>query len=72
MEPKRWAVLIHGSDDLHACRDKEVAEAVALLLNRQGERIGIVGFYAEVVLWPHSRASWKEACEKFRLEIVAL
>jgi hypothetical protein len=73
MEPKMWGVLIRGmKNDVHACRDKEIAEAVALLLNRQAERLGMDGYSAEVVLWPRSRSAWNDSCEAFRLEVHAL
>ena len=67
-----WAVHVQGPDDLHACHDREVADAVALLLNRQFRRRvkpDDPSMTAEVVPWPYSYESWKAESEQLRFEV---
>lgn len=66
-----WAVLVLGPGTLHACTDLGVADAVALLLNRQFARHGVSELArAEIVEWPHSREEWECASERLRLEVI--
>lgn len=59
MSKEMWAVHVQGSDDMHACPDREVADALALLLNRQFARHTSVFMKAQVVPWPHSKEAWE-------------
>ena len=68
-----FAVHVIGPDDLHACPDREVAEALALLLNRQFSRYKSaqdVGMRALVVPWPHGYETWKAESEQIQFEVV--
>jgi hypothetical protein len=66
-----WAVHVQGPDDMHACPDRQTADALALVLNRQFERHHKQGdpmMVATVTEWPHSRESWRAASELLQFE----
>ena len=68
-----WAVHVQGPDDMHACPDREVADALALLLNRQFAKHTDPNdpqMKAEVVAWPYGYEAWKAASEQLRFEAV--
>jgi hypothetical protein len=75
-QQKIWAVQVNGPDDVHACADREVADALALVLNRQIQRHGpMPGFpavVAEVIEWPYGYEAWKASCELLRLEVALI
>ncbi len=62
-----WAVHVQGPDDLHACVDREVADALALVLNRQfmrHSRPDDPPMTATVIEWAYGYEAWKADCEK--------
>jgi hypothetical protein len=64
---KMWAVHVQGPDDLHACPDRDVADALALLLNNQFQRDASPGcplMVATVTEWPYGYEEWKLASEQ--------
>lgn len=66
-ETTMWAVHVHGPDDLHACPDKQVADALALALNLQFKRQtgpDDPPMIAEVVEWPYGYEQWKADSEQ--------
>ena len=72
-ENQMWAVHVIGPDDLHACPDREAADALALLLNRQLARspgAQDAGMHVNVVLWPHGYETWKAESEQLRFDVV--
>lgn len=72
-DTKMWAVHVQGPDDIHACPDREVADALALLLNRQFERYNNQNdpvMTAAVIEWPYGYESWKVNSEQLRFEAV--
>jgi len=67
-----WAVRIAGPDDLYAAPDRQVADALALVLNRQFARHPFpdeVRVSAEVVAWPHGYESWSAQKDLLQLEV---
>jgi hypothetical protein len=73
---KMWAVQVNGPDDVHACADREVADALALVLNRQIQRHGPMpgspAVVAEVIEWPYGYEAWKASSELLRLEVTLI
>ena len=71
-QDQMWAVHVQGPDDMHACPDREVADALALLLNRQFQRYSgdDPQMKAEVVPWPYGYEAWKAESEQLRFEAV--
>lgn len=66
-----WAVHVQGPDDMHACPDREVADALALVLNRQFVRHKHPDdppMKADVVPWPYGYEEWRAAAESLRFE----
>lgn len=66
-----WAVHVLGPDDLHACPDREVADALALLLNRQFARSAtaqVLGMRASVIPWPLGYEAWKTESEQLNFQ----
>lgn len=64
-----WAVHIHGPDDVYAVPDRQIADAVALVLNWQWQRHPpTVAMRAEVIEWPHGYEAWRAERDLFRLE----
>ena len=67
-----WAVHVQGPDDIHACPDREVADALALVLNRQ-----FAGYTdpidppmkAEVIEWPYDYESWASEKGQLKFEV---
>lgn len=69
-----WAVHIQGPDDLIAVPDRQVADAVVTIFNRQFERDAspyCPTLKAHVVLWPYGYEAWKAEAEAFRLESIS-
>lgn len=70
---KMWAVHVLGPDDMYPCPDKEVADALALVLNRQFERHRAPDdpwMLATVTVWPHGYEAWKLGSEQLCFEVV--
>ena len=68
-----WAVHVEGPDDLYVCFDRETAEALTLVLNRQFERHTKQDdppMTAKVVKWPYGYEAWKADSEQLRFEAV--
>ncbi len=68
-----WAVHVEGPDDLHACQDRETAEALSLVLNLQFARHTNPDdppMTAKVVKWPYGYETWKADSEQLRFEAV--
>lgn len=67
-----WAVHIQGPDDVYAAPDREIADAVALVLNRQFLRRPFpseVKVQARVVRWPHGYEAWSAQKDLLQLEV---
>ena len=68
-----WAVHVQGPDDMYACPGRDVADALALVLNRQFAKHTDPNYppmKAEVVAWPYGYESWNAASEQLRFEAV--
>lgn len=64
-----WAVHVQGPDDLHACPDRETADALALVLNGQFMRHSKPGeplMVATVTEWPYGYEAWRAASEQLQ------
>lgn len=67
-----WAVHIQGPDDIHACPDRAVADALALVLNRQFARYTDPNdppMNATVIEWPYGYESWSVAKDQLQFEV---
>lgn len=68
-----WAVHVQGPDDLHACPDRETADALALVLNRQFMRHTMPDdplMVATVTEWPYSREAWQQDVDQLCFKAV--
>lgn len=68
-----WAVNVQGPDGLFPAPDREVADAVCLILNRQYKRFlngaDDVLLHAVVVEWPYGYESWSAGKDQWELQV---
>lgn len=71
-ETTMWAVHVQGPDDVMAAPDKEVADAVCVVLNAQFKRHAKPGdplLHAAVIEWPYGYEAWSAEKDQLRFEV---